>query len=162
VQSEGGEEGSASRNFPMAHPTRPLAPHPDGSVHRGGDDALAAALLIPPLSSLSIPLTGGTVEEAHTETAPLPLSRSSLVLAGFWTEASPPLLCIGSRRRHHSKAVGLPAACTHEEITSEKVRRSSSALFSPLRLGGRLFYLALFILEPQIYSHCYVMAAKSI
>jgi hypothetical protein len=28
--------------------------------------------------------------------------------------------------------------------------------------GGRLFYLVPFILEPQIYRHCYVMAAKSI
>jgi hypothetical protein len=113
-------------------------------------------------SSLSLPLTGGAVEEAHAETAPLPLSRSSVVLTGFWTEATPPLLCIGSHRRRHSKAVGLPATCTRGEITSEKVRRSSSALFSPLRLGGRLFYLALFILEPQIYSHCYVMTKKSI
>jgi hypothetical protein len=65
VRSEGGEEGFASGNFLMAHPTRPLAPHPDGSVHGGGDDALAATLPIPPLSSLSLPLTGGAVEEAH-------------------------------------------------------------------------------------------------
>jgi hypothetical protein len=65
VRSEGGEEGFASGNFPMAHPTCPLAPHQDGSVHGGGDDALAATLPIPPLSSLSLPLIGGAVEEVH-------------------------------------------------------------------------------------------------
>jgi hypothetical protein len=144
----------------MARPACPLAPHPDSGVH-GGDDTLATVLLIPPLSSLSLPLTGGMTEEAHAEPPP-PLSRSSLVLAGFWMEASPPLLCIGSRRRHHSKAVGLLAVCTRGGPTPEKVRHSNSALFSPLRLGQRLFYLAPFILEPQIYSHYYVMAAKSI
>jgi hypothetical protein len=77
------DEGSASWNFPMARPACPLAPHPDSGVH-GGDDTLATVLMIPPLSSLSLPLTGGMTEEAHAEPPPPWVGAHWSLLGSGW------------------------------------------------------------------------------
>jgi hypothetical protein len=46
-----------------------LVPHPDSGVRGGGESTLAAALPIPPLSSLSLPLPGDAAKEAGGTTA---------------------------------------------------------------------------------------------